>query len=105
MVGRTHVCRPSPKRLSRLLRGLLPSLPGLPLPDLSKSKRFGEFGTSLGVVRCDHRVVRPKTAFLPVLLGSEPTGRQVTLKGFVPAPVFEADDVVGLDRLLNRDWR
>ena len=68
---------------------LLPALLFRALTSLSKSKRLGEFGTGLGVVRRDHRIVRTETPLLAVLFRGEALSAKVPLQRLVSPPVFE----------------
>ena len=57
-----------------------------------------------GIIGRDHRIVGVKTPLLAILVGSHLIMRhQVPLEHLQALPVFEADDIVGLDRRADRN--
>src|SRR3974390_1545913 len=74
-----------------------------PPPLLTQAHLLGELRTRRGVVRRDHRIVGRQIPFLAVGLRRHAVLRaQVALERFELLAVFEADDVVGRDRALDR---
>src|SRR5437868_14096490 len=75
-----------------------------PPPLLAPTHLLGRLRPRGGIVRRNHRIVRRQAPLLAVLLRRYVVlGAQVTLERLELLSVLEADDVVGSDRLLDRD--
>src|ERR1700761_1065712 len=60
----------------------------------------------LGVVRRDQRIVGRQTPTLAILLGREIVGRlEMPLEHLQLLAILETDQIVGMDRLLDRNGR
>ena len=71
---------------------------------LTEAHLLGELGTGGGVIRRHHRIVRRQTPLLAILLRCHLVLRaQVALQRLEFLAVLETHDVVGRDRLLDRD--
>src|SRR3954464_13508357 len=77
---------------SRLRWAALPQAPGL-----------GEVRAALGVVGGDHRVARGQAPLGSVCLRSETPRGKVALERLIGTAVLQADQMVGRDRLADRD--
>ena len=72
----------------------------------SQSQFQRQIGTLLGIVRSDHRVIRRQSPFRPILVRRQVIGSfQMPLEHLQLLAVLEADDMVGLNRLLDRHRR
>lgn len=68
---------------------------------LAKPHLFRKFRSLLGVVRRDHRIVRRQPPLCTVRIRRETLASQMPFQRAIRLPVFEADDVVIGDRLLD----
>src|SRR5262249_29830740 len=102
MTGLTERDR-QPSRACRRI-AILSARLSAPPPLLAEAHLFGEARASGRIIRGHHRIIWRQAPLLSILLRCQVVTRpQMTLKRLEFFPVFEADEMLRRDRLLDRN--
>ena len=74
-------------------------------PILSKPKLLRQCGACSGICGCHHRIVARQVPLRAVLIWGHPKSAEMPLKRLEFLPIVETDDMVGANRLTNRNGR